>query len=184
MKTAFTIILSIFTLMTISAYPFQPKQLLMVEFAVIGFSSLMLALEPNFKITTGSYLETVLRKSIPNAITMLIPVVLVQIIGKDATYTQDAVSAIATLTITLSAYLNLFFLCRPYTKWRRFVVIISGIIMLSITFITIFLLNDMLGLTAAFTAPGLFSYGMGLVVALSLFIHLGTGRFKFKDMRR
>ena len=184
MKTAFTIILSIFTLMTISAYPFQPKQLLMVEFAVIGFSSLMLALEPNFKITKGSYLETVLRKSIPNAITMLIPVVLVQIIGKDATYTQDAVSAIATLAITLSAYLNLFFLCRPYTKWRRFVVIISGIIMLSIIFITIFLLNDMLGLTAAFTAPGLFSYGMGLVIALSMFIHLGIGRFKFKDMRR
>ena len=184
MKTAFTIILSIFTLMTISAYPFQPKQLLMVEFAVIGFSSLMLALEPNFEIATGSYLETVLRKSIPNAITMLIPVILIQIIGKDATYTQDAVSAIATLAITLSAYLNLFFLCRPYTKWRRAVVIISGVIMLAVLFITIFLLRDMLGVVAAFTAPGLFFYGMGLVIALSLFIHLGIGRFKFKDMRR
>ncbi len=183
MKTVFTVFLSIITLMTISAYPFQPKQLLFVEFCIIGLASFSLAVEPNFEITKGSYLETVMAKSLPNALTMLIPVFLVQVIGKDATYTQDSVSAISTLAVTMAAFLNLIFLCKPYTKWRRGVIIICAAVLVVAIPVSI-LLGDMMAILPAFDAPGLFIYGMGMVAALSAFIHIGINKISFKEMRR
>ena len=129
-------------------------------------------------------METVLRKSIPNAITMLIPVLLIQIIGKDATYTQEAVSAISTLAVTFSAYLNLVFICKPYTKWRVGVICISGGLLIATMLISVLLLGDMMHILPAFSAPGLFIYGMGLVALLSIVVHVGTKRVKLKDVRR
>lgn len=184
MKTIFTVILSVFTLMTLSGYPFDPKQMIFVEMFVIGMSSLMLTVEPNFEIARGSYIETVLRKSMPNAIVMLIPVFLVQVIGKGSTYTSESVSAIATLAVTLGAYLNLVFLCKPYTKWRIWVVAICGALLAAAIPTTMFLLNDMMNLLPAFDNLGLLFYGIGLAVTLALLIHVGVKKIKIQDMRR
>ena len=170
--------------MTLSGYPFDPKQMVFVEMFIIGMSSLMLTLEPNFGISKGSYIDTVIRKSMPNAIVMLIPVFLVQVIGKGSTYTSESVSAIATLAVTLGAYMNLIFLCKPYSKWRIWVVSICGALLGISIPVSMFFLDDMMNLLPAFDNLGLLFYGMGLAIGLALLIHVGIKRIKIQDMRR
>jgi len=172
MKTMFTVVLSVLSLITLSGYPFDPKQLLLVEMFVIGLASVMLTVEPNFKRASGSYMAAVLRKSIPNAVVMLIPVFLVQIIGKGDNLSPSAVSAISTMTVTLAAFLNLIFLCIPYTEWRIGVVSAVGSLLVVTLPVSIFMLGDMLHIKPAFENPVFFSIVMGITLLLAFIIHL------------
>lgn len=179
MKTLFTFVLSILSLVTLSGYPFDPKQLLIVEMIVIGLASLMLTFEPNFKRAEGSYIGTVLKKSIPNAIVMLLPVFVTQIIGKNDTFADSSVSAICTVAVTLAAFMNLVFLCRPYTEWRVGVICISAALIALASSLTVFLLGDMLHLKPALQHPILFFTVSAVTVVLAVVIHIGyTGLLK------
>ena len=178
MKTIFTVTLSVLSIITLSGYPFDPKQLLLIEMIVIGLASLMLTVEPNFKRAKGSYIDIVLRKSVPNAIAMLIPVFATQIIGKSDAFADASVSAICTVAVTLAAFMNLVFLCKPYTEWRVGVICISLASLLVAAAINVFLLGDMLGLMPALNHPVLFFVVSGGTVLLSVIIHLGYGIFK------
>ena len=180
MKTVFTVVLSMLSVMTLSGYPFDPKQLLFVELFVIGLSSVMLALEPNFKRAEGSYMKAVLKNSIPNAAVMLIPVFLVQIIGKGDGLSSAASSAIATAAVTVSALMNLIFLCRPYSKWRAGVVGICSALLLVAIPISVFLLGDMMHLLPAFEDPLLLLSIVGLSAILAVIVHLGPKMVKLK----
>lgn len=173
MKTLFTFVLSLLSLITLSGYPFDPKQLLLVELVVIGVSSLMLTLEPNFKRAEGSYIATVLKKSVPNAIVMLIPVFVTQIIGKSDSFASSSVSAICTVTVTVAAFMNLVFLCRPYTEWRIGVICISAAMLALTSSLTVFLLGDMLRLKPAMQHPVLFFAVTSVTVVFAVLIHVG-----------
>ncbi len=172
MKTMFTVVLSVLSLITLSGYPFDPKQLLLVEMFVIGLASLMLTVEPNFKRATGSYMSAVLKKSVPNAVVMLIPVFLVQIIGKGDSFSAASVSAISTMAVTLAAFLNLIFLCIPYTEWRIGVVSAVGSLLLVTLPVSVFMLKDMLHIKPAFENPVFFSIVLGITLILAFIIHV------------
>ncbi len=178
MKTLFTVALSSFTLMTFSGYPFDPKQLLFVEMIVIGLASLMLSVEPNFKRAWGSYIAAVVKRSFPNALVMLIPVFLVQMIGRSDTYSHESVSAIATLAVTLAAFMNLVFLCKPYTEWRVCVVCICGALICISIPASIFLAKDMIHLMPAFDNLILMAVIMGITFFCAVLIQLGLRHIK------
>ncbi len=175
MKTVFTLVLSLLSLVTLSGYPFDPKQLLLVEMIVIGLASVMLTVEPNFRRATGSYIEVVLKKSIPNAIVMLIPVFVTQVIGKNDSFADTSVSAICTVAVTVAAFMNLVFLCKPYTEWRIGVICISAALLGLASSLTVFLLGDMLHLKPAIEHPVLFFTVVSVTVVISVLIHLGYG---------
>ncbi len=122
MKTFFTIFLSLFTAATLSLYPLQPKSLFLLETFIIGIAAFLLALEPNNKRIEGSFLSTVMCKAIPNAIALFVPVLVLLILAKVGVISALECSAVATISITLTGFINLIFLCRPYTKWRAVVV--------------------------------------------------------------
>ena len=174
MKTLFTVTLSVLSVATRSGYPFDPKQLLFTEMIVIGLASLLLTFEPNFKRSEGSYLETVLKKSAPNAAVMLLPVFLTQIIGKGDSYSADTVSAVSCLAVTLAAFMNLVFLCRPYTDWRIGIVLIAGALLCVAIPGSMFFLGDMIHLFPAFESKFLLFMILGTTLALSVIVHLGT----------
>lgn len=173
MKTVFTLVLSVLSLITLSGYPFDPKQLLLVEMIVIGLSSVMLTVEPNFRRATGSYIEVVLRKSVPNAVVMLIPVFVTQVIGKSDVFAAVSVSAICTVAVTVAAFMNLVFLCRPYTEWRIGVICICAALLALFSSLTVFLLGDMLHLKPALDHPILFIVVTSVTVVVSVMIHMG-----------
>ncbi len=146
MKTIFTISLSIISVLTLSGYPFDPKQFLILEMFIIGLASLLLAIEPNNKRIEGSYLDTVIVRSFPNAMALLLPILLLTIIEKvTSTYiTIDARNSIAMALVTLVGYINLVALCSPINKWRGTVCLIIAALIGVIIPVSIFFLNDML----------------------------------------
>ena len=132
MKTVFTICLSIFAAVTVSGYPFEPNQFMPIELFVIGIASVLLALEPNNERIKGDFLKQVLVKSVPNAIVMLLPVLVILILGMfDVSVSATCRNAVAMIVVTLVGYVNLLFLCRPYTKWRAGVcgIVTAGLVL-------------------------------------------------------
>ena len=142
MKTIFTILLSIMSVVTFSGYPFEPKQFLLLEMFVIGFASVLLALEPNNKRIEGSYLDTVIIRSFPNALAMLVPVVALMVFEKFTKMTLETRNSIAMALILLVGFFNLIALCRPFTKWRALVVSTVGILLAAVIPVSIFFLGD------------------------------------------
>ncbi len=166
MKTILTIFLSIWAVCTVSLYPFSPSSMLIIEFAIIGIASVLLALEPNNKRIEGSFIKTVILRAIPSAIGMILPVatlLLLQnfgVFGADLETSLEIRNALAMLAMTMAGYVNLVMICIPYTKWRLGVVLSMGILSLIVFFGATYLLGDMLLVRCL--------DGRGVAIALSL----------------
>ena len=174
MKTVFTILLSIFAMSTVSGYPFDPKQFMMLEMFVIGVASFLLALEPNNKRIKGSFLRSVLIRSVPLALVMFIPVLTLMLLDrfKIVTISDASRNAVAMIMVTLVGFINLISICRPFTKWRAGVCCIVGAGILGVAAISIFALNDMLVFLPALDRP-IFLFGMiGLSISLAFLLQL------------
>ena len=168
MKTIFTIFLSIISVLTFSGYPFDPKQFLLLEFLIIGLASVLLAVEPNNKRIEGSYLESVIVRSVPNAIAMLVPIVALMIIEKFAPMTLETRNSIAMSIVTLVGYINLAALCKPFTKWRKIVLSVITVLLAIMVPVSIFLFRDILQFKPVAQNPGLFFIMLALSVISTL----------------
>ena len=173
MKTVFTILISIFAAATVTGYPFEPSKFLLLELFVIGISSVLLAIEPNNNRIEGTFLRKVLIKSVPNALVMFLPILILLLINPDSFHISiDARNAVASIAVTLVGLINLVALCRPFNKWRLGVCgIVSGGIVLAVGIN--FMLNDaVLGLLPAFENPLFFVGIIGIAISISLIMHL------------
>ena len=173
MKTVFTILLSIFTAATVTGYPFEPSQFILLELFVIGISSVLLAIEPNNNRIEGTFLRKVLIKSVPNALVMFLPIFILLLIDPRAfavdTETRNAVASIA---VTLVGFINLLALCRPFNKWRLSVCLsILGGISIALG-INLILKDKIFGFIPAFDNL-LFFFGIiGISISVSLIMHI------------
>ena len=130
MKTIFTIFISLFSVLTLTGYPFGPNNFFFLELFIIGIASFLLALEPNDKRIVGTYLDTVLIKSFPCAVALTVPTLLILIVGTySASIPLEVRNAVAMCVVILVGYLNLIYICRPYTVWRVAVIITIGILL-------------------------------------------------------
>ena len=193
MKTILTISLSIYAIITVSGYPFEPSQFMPLELFVIGIASVLLALEPNNERIKGSFLETVLVKSVPSALALFIPTLAAMVVASAFSIDEMTRNAVAMLTVTAVGFVNLVALCRPFTKWRLAVV---GIVALglAVTFpVTTLFLGDMLTLIPAFSNMlylfGTLGVGLAISLIFALFgknLEVGIGRLvtKFKEKKK
>lgn len=171
MKTFFTIFLSLFTAATLSLYPLQPKSLFLLETFIIGIAAFLLALEPNNKRIEGSFLSSVMCKAIPNAIALFVPVLVLLILAKLGVISATECSAVATISITLTGFINLTFLCRPYTRWRAAVVGLTALMVVGASCFLFCCWNAIgLELTAAFERPLILTVTLLAGSAVCLFI--------------
>lgn len=53
-------------------YPFTAKHLYMIEWFVLGFPSMYLALQRNRQIVKGKFLSNVIKSTLPGALTIVI----------------------------------------------------------------------------------------------------------------
>ena len=182
MKTVFVICLSIFAICVPGVlYPFEPKQFLLLEMFVIGISSFLLAVEPNDKRIEGSFIDTVLIKSIPNALVIFLPTLLVLLLGRAETTNLSiyTLNSVAMVVATVAGFINLVALCRPFTKWRLGVCIFvaAGIVVATIaSIVTGYVIDiipvDVLGFRYSVHRP-LFLFGMlGFCISLAGVVHL------------
>ena len=170
MKTFLTIFLIVFSIFAFTGYPFEPSQFTILELLIIGLASFLLAVEPNKKRIEGSFIKTVLSKSLPKALPLFIPVLVILLISKSLIPMDNVVrNSIAMILVILAGYVNLFFLCMPFNKWRTMVASLVFVLIAVLTVVSVFGLNDMLGFLPAFREKALlYAMGAGTLVFATL----------------
>lgn len=98
-KTVFSFLLSVITVFTPFNYPFTPIQLTLISMFCVGIPTFFLALEPSRDRITGNFLSTVLQRSLPGALIVVLYVMLIQSLGPALGFTEAQSS-------TLSVYLT------------------------------------------------------------------------------
>ena len=179
MKTIFTIFLSVFTIVTLSSYPFKPNNFLFLEFFVIGIASFLLAFEPNNKRIEGNFIEYVMTCSLPYALAMFVPTLLLLVLHAYTGIEMSTASrdAIAMIAVTYVGYVNLTNICRPYTKWRVGVAVGIGaalvIGMVGVGLVDHFLMSGAeFGMANAFECPEMLILCCVLGTVLAMAMHL------------
>lgn len=136
MKTIFTILLSVFVLVSQRAYPFTPKNMMMLEMFIIGIGSFFLALEPNNNRVTGKFLPAVIKKSLPAALSMFINVIALYILGNFYKLTPQELSTMGILAVTFAGYISLLQVCKPFNWYKAVLVaVVLALILFTINFI-------------------------------------------------
>ncbi len=172
MKTIFTICLTLITIMLFEGFPLEPRQLLLLEFFVIGLASIMLTLEPNNKRIEGSFLESVLVKTLPNALALLVPVTLLMVITKIWPIWTPSRDAIVMSLVLIIGYANLIFICMPFTKWRATVVAVIGAGLSLVVPLSIFLFNDFFGFKPVEASMDIFFIVLGFGIVFAAVMHI------------
>lgn len=127
MKTIFTILLCVTTLILKISYPFTPKQLLLLEMFVIGLPSFILTFQPNKELIRGNFIPQVLKKSIPSALLMFVNILIVVILNENTvTLSPSEYTSLCTMLLTFVGFINLVWLCMPFTWLRASCVLVSA----------------------------------------------------------
>lgn len=128
MKTFFTIALSLITIITLSPYPFYPRQLYLLELFIIGLPSVILALQPNEKIIKGNFIREVLKNSVPYGIVLLLNVLIMMFSWNFISLQAEAKVTIGTLLLTSIGFVNLVKICWPLNKIRIITLLVSFVL--------------------------------------------------------
>ena len=131
-KTLFSMALAVLFILLPWQYPYQPIQMTLISAFTIGVPSFVLALEPNRDRIKGRFLENVVVKSIPGALTVVLAVVAANLwgyLGVGLDYAQ-----VSTICVLLTAWIgvNLIFrVSMPFTPLRiaLIVFVIAGCIL-------------------------------------------------------
>ena len=178
MKTIFVIGLSVFAIiMPGMTYPFEPKQFILLELFVIGIPSVLLALEPCFERIKGSFLQTVFVESIPSALVIYLPVLLIMILGSvGVSVSAECRNASAMVVVTLVGYINLISICRPFTRFRAMVCIGVGAALVAAVVISLGAVtlgtSDIIGILPALENTGFLVGVVGIGASLALLLQL------------
>lgn len=118
MKTIYTILLILFSIISKSEYFFVPIQLTLITGVTIGIPSFILALEPNHDLVTGNFLIKILNKSIPVALTVVTNVMIVTLFGHCLNFSSEVTSTMSVILTTMTGFIFLIKLCKPYNFLR------------------------------------------------------------------
>jgi cation-transporting ATPase E len=118
----FSLMLAVIVIIANEAYPFVPIQLTLISALTIGAPSVFLALEPNKNRITGNFLEKVLKKSLPGALTVVFNVVLIMIVGSYLALDHQQISTLAVISTGLIGLVILFRVSQPLDnkRWALF----------------------------------------------------------------
>lgn len=136
MKTIYAILIALFCLVTWTEDPFKPCHFYLLEFAVIGFPSFFLALQPNTNLVKGSFIKNVLLKSIPGGISLWFSVICIIILNRMSFIEDGAMITLSSLALSIVGLIVLLFKCLPFNKYR--VVLYVSMILISIIYSILF----------------------------------------------
>ncbi len=132
MKTLFTMILCITTLILRISYPFTPSQMLLLEMFVIGLPSFMMTFQPNDELIKGNFIPQVMKKTIPCAMLMFINILTIVIVKENTTILSGSeYTTLVTLLLTIIGFVNLVSICCPLNWYRAFCCILPGVLIIA-----------------------------------------------------
>ena len=115
-KNIFSLLLALFSMISVLSYPLEPAQITLISMFTIGVPSLILSLEPNTKKIRGQFLVNVFKMAAPAGITMFISVSAMVIFGKVFNIEAECISTSATMLVALVGFLFLGKVALPNSR--------------------------------------------------------------------
>ena len=139
MKTLFTMILAIISIIGGNLFPFRSNMMTLLELLVIGFGSFALSMQPNTNKVKGRFIGYLVSHALPGACILLFNVLAFQVIKKigidfnELTPKMYDTLLVAALTFGGISYFHI--LCKPYNAYRAVVMFI--VVALSVAMMTL-----------------------------------------------
>ena len=117
-------LLSVIFILLGRSYPFIPIHLSLISGTAIGLPSFLLTLEQTESVTQNGFLKHVLRISLPGALTMVVDMLLIQLLGTAFGFDESLISMYNLLAAGMISMLVLISVCRPMNRKREALCII------------------------------------------------------------
>ena len=124
-KNIFSILLSMFSMLTLIVYPLEAAQISLISTFTIGFPAFFIAMEPNKERIEGHFLPNVIKRALPAGITDAVIVGALVVFGQTFGVGEDDIATAATMLLAIVGFMILFRLSRPMTKMRFAVWLVS-----------------------------------------------------------
>lgn len=111
-KTIYSTILALMFLFMREEYPFIPVQLSLISIVTIGIPSFILALEPNNEKIRGNFMQNVISKAIPTALTVIINIFSIALLNSLGIIQNEFYSTLCVISTGLCGICLLFTLSR------------------------------------------------------------------------
>jgi cation-transporting ATPase E len=138
-KNLFSVLLGIFSIVSIMSYPLQPNQISLISAFNIGFPAFFLAMEPNNQRIKKHFMRRVLIRALPAALTDFFAIAAMVIFAGVFGVSESDVSVAATFLLAIVGFIILLNISSPMNIYRS-VVVVGCIIGLLITG---YFLNDL-----------------------------------------
>ena len=119
-KTIYSMILSVFCILTNTAFPFIPIQITLIDLAIEAYTSFFISFEPNNKPVKGIFLHTVLRNATPFAIVIMLNIIFLTFMQPVLGIAQGQLVTIMYLLIGFVSILAVLEVCIPFNKLHVF----------------------------------------------------------------
>ncbi len=127
-KTIYATVLALLFLFINRPYPFEPIQLSLTSIFTIGIPSFVLAIEPNKERIRGNFLTNVISKAMPAALTNVINILLIMIVGNLLKLSLTETTTLSVILIAFMGFTLLYKISLPFSFVRMglMVFVISG----------------------------------------------------------
>ncbi|MGX6973134.1 cation-translocating P-type ATPase [Vagococcus lutrae] len=126
-KTIYSFFLSILCAITAVAFPFVPIQITLLDLAIEGYPSFFLSFEENKKQVKGKFLPTVIRHALPNALLVVMNVVLVYMLGKNQGWSELETTTLMYYLLMGVSVIAVIKACLPFNPLRVFLAITTTV---------------------------------------------------------
>lgn len=139
-KNIFSILTTVFTLITANLYPLYPTQLSLLGAFTIGTPAFFLALQPNKELIRGDFLVNVILKALPAGLADFIMLAAISIHGNVLGMSNEQISTVAIVILLFIGLEALVRICRPFDGIRiaLCIAMAAGIVVCVLNFKSIF----------------------------------------------
>lgn len=144
-KNIFSLLLSLFSVISMVTYPLEPAQVSLISMFTIGVPGFLLALEPNKDRIKGHFITNVMLKALPGGLTDVIAVGALVVCGEVFCISDASIGTIATLVLSVVGFMILFKISEPLNGMKYAVIIgnIAGLVFSGFFLKKLFALTDL-----------------------------------------
>lgn len=117
-KNIFSLLLALFSMISVLSYPLKPSQITLISMFTIGMPSFVLSLEPNRNLIKGSFFGNVFKMAAPAGITTFISVSSLVVFGQVFEIDPDCISTSCTILVGLVGFMILEKVAVPKNRFH------------------------------------------------------------------
>ncbi|WP_407855187.1 HAD-IC family P-type ATPase [Enterococcus hailinensis] len=125
-KTIYSLLVSLFCILTVSTFPFIPLQITLIDLAIEGYPAFFLSFEKDNQKITGRFLPTAIKRALPSGLLVMANILLVWLLEKLFLPSADARTLMYYLLIGISCF-AVMKSCQPFNQLRLFLTITTTI---------------------------------------------------------